>query len=113
MRTAIWGYAPDEAEPETTLLRNDYSGIRPAVGYPSLPDQSLIFDLDSLLDLASIGISLSENGAMTPLSSICGLMISHPQSAYFYIGTIGDDQREEYAGRRNVSLDTLSRFLPL
>ena len=113
VRTAIWGYAPDEAEPETTLLRNDYSGIRPAVGYPSLPDQSLIFDLDSLLDLASIGISLSENGAMTPLSSICGLMISHPQSAYFYIGTIGDDQREDYADRRNVSLETLSRFLPL
>lgn len=69
------------------LLDEQYQwrGIRPAVGYPSLPDQRAIFQLSRLLDFDSIGIKLTENGAMYPQSSVCGLLISHPQARYFSI----------------------------
>ena len=73
VRCHFWGYAENEALSKEEILKEHYRGIRPAVGYPSLPDLSLIFDLNKLLNLSEIGISLTENGAMpitnTPLSS--------------------------------------------
>lgn len=87
-------------------------GIRPAVGYPSLPDQSLIFDLDKVLDYESVGISLTESGAMSPAASTSGLIFTHPESRYFSLGKIGDDQLAGYARRRSVDLSSLMRFLP-
>ena len=85
VRRELWGYAKNEPQNIDNLLRQYYQGIRPAVGYPSLPDQKVIFQLDNLINVGEIGISLTENGAMKPSSSTCGLMISHPNSKYFVI----------------------------
>ena len=78
VRRKAWGYAPDESLSIPDLLAERFQGIRPAVGYPSLPDQSVNFLLDDLLDLKRIGITLTENGAMHPHSSVSGLMLAHP-----------------------------------
>lgn len=87
-------------------------GIRPAVGYPSLPDQSLIFDLDKVIDYASMGITLTESGAMSPAASTSGLIFTHPKSRYFALGKIGDDQLADYARRRSMDVAALAKFLP-
>ena len=86
-------------------------GIRPAVGYPSLADQSLIFEINRLMSLADVGITLTENGAMHPAASTCGLIMPHPGSHYFIVGAIGDDQRRDYAARRGYSIEELSKWL--
>ena len=112
VRKEIWGYAPDEHVDCRRALRASYRGIRPAVGYPSLPDQSAIFLLDRLLRLSEIGISLTANGAMSPPSSICGLMLAHPDAHYFTIGKIYPDQRADYAARRGISVEQLAKWLP-
>lgn len=65
--------------------KHGWSGIRPAIGYPSIPEQREIFNLAELIDLQAIGISLTENGAMSPRSSICGLLIQNPEASYFNI----------------------------
>ena len=96
VRKEAWGYAKEENLGIADLLVEKYQGIRPAVGYPSLPDQSVNFLLDELLDMKQIGISLTENGAMYPHASVCGLMFSHPASEYFSVGKIGEDQLEDY-----------------
>ena len=111
IRKEYWGFAADERLPISDMLKGKYASIRPAVGYPSLPDQSVIFQLDSLLDLSKIGISITENGAMFPNSSICGMVIAHPQARYFYIGKIGNDQLEDYAKRKGISIDEARRWL--
>ena len=111
VRKAVWGYAPDESLSIPDLLAEKYQGIRPAVGYPSLPDQSVNFILDELLDMKQIGITLTENGAMYPHASVCGLMFSHPRSHYFAVGKIGEDQLEDYARRRGKPIDEMRKFL--
>jgi cobalamin-dependent methionine synthase I len=89
----------------------NYQGIRPAVGYPSLPDQSVNFLLDELLDMKQIGITLTENGAMMPHASVCGLLFAHPASKYFSVGKIDHEQLEDYARRRGMSVETMRKFL--
>jgi cobalamin-dependent methionine synthase I len=111
VRKVVWGYAPDESLSIPDLLAEKYQGIRPAVGYPSLPDQSVNFILDELLDMKQIGITLTENGAMYPHASVCGLMFSHPRSHYFAVGKIGEDQLEDYARRRGKPIDEMRKFL--
>ena len=111
VRKAVWGYAPEESLSIPDLLAEKYQGIRPAVGYPSLPDQSVNFILDELLDMKQIGITLTENGAMYPHASVCGLMFSHPRSHYFAVGKIGEDQLEDYARRRGKPIDEMRKFL--
>ena len=111
VRKEYWGYAKDEHLTIKQLLREDYQGIRPAVGYPSLPDQSVNFLLDKLLDLSKIGIRLTENGMMSPRASVSGLMFAHPQARYFAIGKIGEDQLADYAARRDMPVETLRKFL--
>ena len=83
VRTTLWGYVPDEQLTIDELFRGHYQGIRPAVGYSSLPDQSQIFRIDNILHLGTIGITLTENGAMNPPSSVCGLYIANPEARYF------------------------------
>jgi hypothetical protein len=88
-----------------------FQGIRPAVGYPSLPDTSLNFLLNDLLDMRQIGITLTESGAMRPHASVSGLMFSHPQSRYFSVGKIDEVQLQDYARRRGLPLDVMRKFL--
>ena len=107
----LWGYAPDEELTLEDLLAERNQGIRPAVGYPSLPDQSIIFTIDKLLHLREAGIELTANGAMKPHASVCGLMIAHPAAQYFAVGKIDAEQLEDYAGRRGTTAVELARFL--
>ncbi len=111
VRRQIWAYAPDENLQPQELFAEHYQGKRPAIGYPSLPDQSLNFLLGDILDFHSMGISLTENGAMIPHASTSGLMLSHPQCRLFSIGTIGEDQLQDYARRRGMEAEMLRRFL--
>lgn len=111
VRKEAWGYAPDESFSIPQLLKEEYQGIRPAVGYPSLPDQSVNFLLDALLDIKQIGITLTENGAMHPHASVCGLMMAHSASRYFAVGKIGEDQLEDYARRRGMPVEKMRKFL--
>jgi cobalamin-dependent methionine synthase I len=111
VRREAWGYAPDERLTMEQLLREAYQGIRPAVGYPSLPDQSVSAILDGLLGMEQIGITLTENGAMHPHASVCGLMLAHPAARYFAVGPIGADQLHDYARRRGMSVEAMRKFL--
>ena len=85
VRAELWGYDKDEKLSVKEMFAAQYRGIRPAVGYPSLPEQQTIFTLDKLLDFGEIGITLTENGAMLPQSSICGLYIAHSEARYFIV----------------------------
>ena len=111
LRTKYWNYVPDENLAVDDLLKNKYRGIRPAIGYPSLPDQQLIFLLDKLIQLDRLGVSITENGAMTPLASVAGLFFAHPQAQYFMIGHISDEQLHDYAVRRRIPAESLRKFL--
>jgi len=111
VRKHIWGYAPDENLSIRQLHNEEFQGIRPAVGYPSLPDQSVNFLLDELLDMKTIGIRLTENGMMQPHASVSGLMLAHPASRYFSIGRIDEGQLKNYAARRGLPVEEMRRFL--
>jgi 5-methyltetrahydrofolate--homocysteine methyltransferase len=111
VRREYWGYAAGETLAIPDLFKAKYRGIRPAVGYPSLPDQLLNAELDKLLHFSQIGVSLTENGAMYPTASVSGLYLSHPDSSYFMIGEISDEQLTDYALRRNLDKKELARFL--
>lgn len=111
VRKHAWGYAKDENLTMAELLVEKYQGIRPAVGYPSLPDQTVNFLLNDLLNMSQIGITLTENGAMHPHASVCGLIFAHPASEYFAIGKIGIDQLNDYAQRRGMPVEVIRKFL--
>ena len=111
VRKEYWGYAPDENLTIEQQHREEYQGIRPAIGYPSLPDTSANFIIDKLLDMKQAGIRLTETGMMTPHASVSGLMFSHPKARYFELGKIGDDQLCDYARRRGVPVELMRRFL--
>ena len=111
VRKNIWGYAPDEHLSIPQLHNEEFQGIRPAVGYPSLPDQSVNFLLDELLDMKQIGIRLTENGMMSPHASVSGLMFAHPASYYFSVGKIDEQQLENYASRRGLPMHEMRKFL--
>lgn len=111
VRKQYWGYAPNEQLSMHDLHMEHFQGIRPAVGYPSLPDTSLNFLLNDLLHMNEIGITLTENGAMRPHASVSGLMLAHPKAHYFSIGKIGADQLSDYARRRNLPIEQIKKFL--
>ena len=106
-----WGYAPDEQLTIEQQHREEYQGIRPAIGYPSLPDTSANFIIDQLLDMKQVGIRLTETGMMTPHASVSGLMFAHSKARYFELGKIGDDQLRDYARRRGVPVELMRTFL--
>lgn len=85
VRTNLWGYAADEPFDLTNIKKGHYQGIRPAVGYPSLPEQQLMHTLDSLLDLKEIGVSVTTNGALSPASSVAGFYIRSEKARYFTV----------------------------
>ena len=111
VRKHYWGYAADEDLTIAEMQVEKFQGIRPAVGYPSLPDTSLNYVIDQILDMKQIGIRLTESGAMKPHASVSGLMLSHPQARYFTVGKIGEDQLRDYARRRGLPVETLRKFL--
>ena len=111
VRKRYWGYAPDEQLTMQQLHTEQFQGIRPAVGYPSLPDTSMNFVIDELIDMQQIGIRLTESGAMKPHASVSGFMIAHPQARYFTLGKIGEDQLADYASRRGLPLEVMRKFL--
>jgi cobalamin-dependent methionine synthase I len=111
VRKTYWGYAPDEQLTMQQLHVEKFQGIRPAVGYPSLPDTSLNFVLNEVLDFHQIGIRLTESGAMKPHASVSGLMLAHPEAHYFSLGTIGEDQLQDYACRRGLPVEVIRKFL--
>ena len=111
VRKRYWGYAPDEQLTMQQLHTEQFQGIRPAVGYPSLPDTSMNFVIDELIDMQQIGIRLTESGAMKPHASVSGFMIAHQQARYFSLGKIGEDQLADYAHRRGLPLEVMRKFL--
>ena len=111
VRTSLWGYARDERLTMQQLHAEAFQGIRPAVGYPSLPDTSLNFIFDRLLRFGEIGIRLTEHGAMRPHASVSGMMMAHPAARYFNLGKIGEDQLRDYARRRGLPVEICRKFL--
>ena len=111
VRTELWGYAPEEQLTMEELHQEKFQGIRPAVGYPSLPDISINFLIDRLISFESIGVNLTEHGMMRPHASVSGLMFAHPQAHYFSIGEISEEQLQDYAQRRNLPADELRKYL--
>ncbi len=111
VRKDYWGYAAGENLTKDELLKVAYQGIRPASGYPSLPDISLNFTIDKLLDLKQINISLTSNGAIYPTASVCGMYIAHPGSMYFAIGKVGEDQMADYGQRKGIPPEDVRKWL--
>ena len=111
VRQYLWGYAPDESLSPEELIAEKYRGIRPAPGYPACPDHSVKQAMFELLKADEIGMALTESLAMTPAASVSGFYLSHPDSAYFNVGKIGDDQVHELAKRRGVKVQDLERLL--
>ena len=93
------------------LIGEKYRGIRPAFGYPACPDHSEKHKLFDLLGARSIGMDLTESGAMTPTAAVAGLYFAHPQSKYFMVGKVGRDQVEDYARRKGMPFAETERWL--
>jgi len=109
VRTELWGYAPDEALSLPDLVAERYRGIRPAPGYPACPDHGVKRDVFRVLGCDEIGMGLTESLAMTPAASVSGFYFSHPESTYFNVGRIGDDQLEDWARRSGRDLADAKR----
>lgn len=99
------------AEATAEMVNRMMPGIRPAVGYPSMPDMSINFLLDQLLNMKQIGIRLTETGMMQPHASVSGLIFQHPEACYFNISRVGDDQLQDYSHRRNLNIETIKKFI--
>jgi len=114
VRKELWGYAKDEKLSVDDLIKERYRGIRPAHGYPACPDHSEKLILFNLLNIEkNIGIHLTENYAMSPAASVCGLYFSHPEARYFGVGKITRDQVEDYAKRKGTDIKAMERWLLL
>jgi 5-methyltetrahydrofolate--homocysteine methyltransferase len=112
VRKDLWGYAADEHLNNQDLIREKYQGIRPAPGYPACPDHSLKPILFDMLDAtANTGIELTSGFAMTPTAAVSGFYLAHPQADYFGVARIGEDQVEEYAARRDTSIEQAHQWL--
>lgn len=112
IRREYWGYASDENLSVEEMIKQKYKGIRPAPGYPACPDHTekrVIFDL--LGAEKRIGARLTENFAMVPAAAVSGYVFSHPQSVYFNIGKIGQDQLKEYASRKKMTIEEAAKWL--
>lgn len=112
VRRKHWGYAADEALDTEALIGERYRGIRPAPGYPACPDHTVKGPLFQLLDAEQqVGMTLTENFAMSPASSVSGFYLAHPQARYFAISKIGRDQLDDWARRSGISTDDATRWL--
>ena len=112
VRRKHWGYAADEALANEDLIAERYRGIRPAPGYPACPDHTVKGPLFKLLDAEGrVGMTLTENFAMSPASSVSGFYLAHPQARYFAVSKIGRDQLEDWARRSDISVEEAARWL--
>jgi len=113
VRQEFWGYAADEVLDAEALIGERYRGIRPAPGYPACPDHSEKEKIFGILDAPGhAGMELTSGFAMLPAASVCGYYFAHPQSEYFVLGPVLPDQLEDYAGRKDCSVDEVRRLLP-
>ena len=111
VRTDLWGYSEEELSKDD-LIRERYQGIRPAPGYPACPDHTekgTIFELLEATD--RIGVSLTESFAMMPAAAVSGLYFAHPESRYFGVRRVGQDQLEDYAARKGIPVEEAARWL--
>ena len=112
MRREFWGYAPDEALDNESLIGEKYRGIRPAPGYPACPDHTEKTTLFRLLDATkNAGIELTEGFAMYPAAAVSGWYFSHPGSQYFVVGRLTKEQVVDYAKRKDWTLAEAERWL--
>ena len=112
VRQEHWGYASKERLSNAELIRETYTGIRPAPGYPACPDHTEKAKLWELLDVeASIGLRLTESYAMYPTAAVSGFYFSHPDARYFAVGKIDSDQLESYAERNGMSRVEAEKWL--
>jgi 5-methyltetrahydrofolate--homocysteine methyltransferase len=112
VRKNIWGYASDESLSNQDLINEEYKGIRPAPGYPACPDHLEKPTIWKLLNVEQeIGVRLTESMAMWPASSVSGYYFAHPDSKYFGLGKIKEDQVIDYAKRRGISTEMAARWL--
>ncbi len=112
VRKDYWGYVPDENLTMDDLLKVNYQGIRPAIGYPACPEHSEKENLFNLLKAQEVGITLTEHYAMYPNASVSGQFFVHPESRYFSLEKIGRDQVADYARRKGETVEFIEKFLP-
>ncbi|MEO6232821.1 MAG: vitamin B12 dependent-methionine synthase activation domain-containing protein [Ferruginibacter sp.] len=111
-RTEYWGYVSEEHLSNEALIKEEYQGIRPAPGYPACPDHTEKYKLFEMLGgKEATGITLTESLAMYPASSVSGWYFAHPQSKYFGVGKINEDQLLDYASRKEMPLEDVRRWL--
>ena len=113
VRREYWGYAVDEQLSLDELLKVNYQGIRPAMGYPACPEHQEKANLFKLLDAEQIGIHLTEHYAMYPTAAVCGQIFAHPESRYFSLEKVGRDQVTDYARRKKITVEQVEQFLPV
>ena len=111
VRRDLWGYASGETLSNDDLIGEKYRGIRPAPGYPACPDHLVKRDMFDVLHAEEIGMSVTESLAMLPAASVSGFYLAHPDSTYFSVGKIGQDQLEDYAQRMALSKQDAERAL--
>ena len=111
VRTDLWGYAAGEDLSNEALIKEAYQGIRPAPGYPACPEHTVKAELFSTLQAGEIGMELTESFAMYPGAAVSGFYLAHPESKYFVVGKIGEDQLEDMAQRRGMDKAELERHL--
>jgi 5-methyltetrahydrofolate--homocysteine methyltransferase len=111
VRKDLWGYAQEETFNNDELIKEAYRGIRPAPGYPACPEHTVKADMFKLLQCDEIGMQVTESFAMFPGASVSGFYFAHPQSKYFVVGKIGEDQVSDMAARRGANKDDVERWL--
>ena len=111
VRKDLWGYVPDENLSNEALIKESYSGIRPAPGYPACPEHTVKADMFKLLQCDEIGMLLTDSFAMFPGAAVSGFYFAHPESKYFVVGKVGDDQVSDMAAPRGASKDDVERWL--
>ncbi|WP_322103710.1 methionine synthase [Paraburkholderia sp. J41] len=111
VRRDLWGYAAGETLDNEALIDEKYAGIRPAPGYPACPDHLVKRDMFDVLQANEIGMSVTESLAMLPAASVSGFYLAHPDSTYFSVGKIGQDQLADYARRMALSDEDARRAL--
>jgi 5-methyltetrahydrofolate--homocysteine methyltransferase len=111
VRKDLWGYAAQEQLSNEDLIKEAYLGIRPAPGYPACPEHTVKADMFKLLQAEEVGMQITESFAMFPGASVSGFYFAHPESKYFVVGKIGEDQVNDMAARRGVSKEDAERWL--
>ena len=111
IRRVYWGYAPEEKFAPKELFSEKYEGRRPAVGYPSIPDQSFNFLIDDIIGMGTIGIELTSNGMMQPHAAVSGLIFDHPAACHFAVGAIDEEQCADYSRRRGFPVEEMRKYL--